>query len=72
MSLREYEKHAAKTLPINIFTYYASGSKDVVTLRENITAYNRWVQRSEVGGRSDREESWLRSVLFRQSLTQSY
>ncbi len=41
MSVREYEQYAANTLPLNIFTYYASGSKDVVTLRENFAAYNR-------------------------------
>eukprot|EP01084_Bolivina_argentea_P302689 522518_1 len=41
VSVREYEEYAAKTLPKNIFTYYASGSKDVVTLRDNFAAYNR-------------------------------
>jgi isopentenyl diphosphate isomerase/L-lactate dehydrogenase-like FMN-dependent dehydrogenase len=35
VSVREYEAHAQQFLPKNAFDYYASGSNDMVSLREN-------------------------------------
>ncbi len=66
VSVREYEKHAVKTLPKNAFTYYASGARDVFTLRENITAYNRWVQRCRVHGISNGDDRWFKFFLSHQ------
>lgn len=41
VNVREYEKFAEKTLPLNAWSYYSSGANDMVTLRENRAAYNR-------------------------------
>ena len=39
--MREYEKHAELMLSKNVFDYYASGSLDMITLRENRAAFSR-------------------------------
>jgi isopentenyl diphosphate isomerase/L-lactate dehydrogenase-like FMN-dependent dehydrogenase len=41
LNLAEYEKFARNTLPRNANDYYASGSNDMITLRENRYAYSR-------------------------------
>ncbi|CAM9814334.1 unnamed protein product [Chrysoparadoxa australica] len=41
LNVREFEKHAELMLPKNAFDYYASGSNDMITLRENRAAFNR-------------------------------
>ena len=41
VNLAEYEKYAKNTLPRNAHDYYASGSNDMITLRENRNAYSR-------------------------------
>ena len=41
VNLAEYEKYAKNTLPRNAHDYYASGSNDMITLRENRAAYAR-------------------------------
>jgi hypothetical protein len=42
VNVREYEKHAELMLSKNVFDYYASGANDMVTLRENRAAFNRY------------------------------
>ncbi|MEX2584398.1 MAG: alpha-hydroxy acid oxidase [Gemmatimonadota bacterium] len=39
--LREFEAHAAETLPRMVYDYYAGGAHDEITLRENREAYER-------------------------------
>ena len=41
VNLAEYERYAKNTLPRNAHDYYASGSNDMITLRENRNAYSR-------------------------------
>jgi (S)-2-hydroxy-acid oxidase len=41
VNLAEYERYAKSVLPRNAHDYYASGSNDMVTLRENRSAYSR-------------------------------
>ncbi len=41
ISIRELEVLARDTLPTAAFDYYASGSHDEITLRENVAAYER-------------------------------
>lgn len=41
VNIAEYEKHAQSKLPKNAFDYYASGSNDMITLRENRAAFSR-------------------------------
>ena len=41
LNLAEYERAAKNTLPRNAHDYYASGSNDMITLRENRAAYSR-------------------------------
>jgi len=41
VNVAEYEKYAQSVLPKNAFDYYASGSNDMITLRENRAAFNR-------------------------------
>ena len=41
VNLAEYERYAKNTLPRNTHDYYASGSNDMITLRENRNAYSR-------------------------------
>jgi isopentenyl diphosphate isomerase/L-lactate dehydrogenase-like FMN-dependent dehydrogenase len=41
LNLAEYERYAQSYLPRNVNDYYASGSNDMVTLRENRSAYSR-------------------------------
>lgn len=41
LNVAEYEKYAKDNLPRNAHGYYASGSNDMITLRENRAAYSR-------------------------------
>jgi len=41
VNLAEYERYAKNNLPRNAHDYYASGSNDMITLRENRAAYSR-------------------------------
>ena len=41
LNVAEYEKYAKDTLSRNTHGYYASGSNDMITLRENRAAYSR-------------------------------
>jgi len=41
VNIAEYERYAQSTLPRNAFGYYASGSNDMITLRENREAFGR-------------------------------
>ena len=41
LNVAEYERYAADTLSRNTHGYYASGSNDMITLRENREAYSR-------------------------------
>ncbi len=41
VNVAEYEKYAKEYLPRNAFGYYASGSNDMITLRENREAFSR-------------------------------
>jgi (S)-2-hydroxy-acid oxidase len=41
INLAEYERYAQSYLPRNVNDYYASGSNDMITLRENRAAYTR-------------------------------
>lgn len=41
VNLAEYERYAKNNLPRNANDYYASGSNDMITLRENRDAYSR-------------------------------
>lgn len=41
VNVAEYERYAKSTLPKNAFGYYASGSNDMITLRENRDAFAR-------------------------------
>lgn len=41
VNVAEYERYAESTLPKNAFGYYASGSNDMITLRENRAAFSR-------------------------------
>ena len=41
VNIAEYEKYASDCLPRNAFDYYASGSNDMITLRENRAAFSR-------------------------------
>lgn len=41
INLAEFERYAKNTLPRNAHDYYASGSNDMITLRENRDAYAR-------------------------------
>lgn len=41
VNLAEFERYAKNTLPRNAHDYYASGSNDMITLRENRAAYSR-------------------------------
>lgn len=41
VNVAEYERYAKSTLPRNAFSYYASGSNDMITLRENRAAFSR-------------------------------
>ena len=41
VNVAEYERYAKNVLPRNAHDYYASGSNDMITLRENRSAYNR-------------------------------
>lgn len=41
VNVAEYERYAKNTLPRNAFGYYASGSNDMITLRENRDAFAR-------------------------------
>ena len=41
LNVAEYERYAADTLSRNAHGYYASGSNDMITLRENRDAYSR-------------------------------
>ena len=40
-NVAEFERHAQSKLPKNAWDYYASGSNDMITLRENRAAFNR-------------------------------
>ena len=39
--MAEFERYAKSVLPRNAHDYYASGSNDMITLRENREAYSR-------------------------------
>jgi (S)-2-hydroxy-acid oxidase len=41
LNIAEYERFARDTLPRNAFDYFASGSNDMITLRENRNAFTR-------------------------------
>ncbi len=41
MNVAEYERYAKEHLPRNAHGYYASGSNDMITLRENRDAFAR-------------------------------
>ena len=41
VNIAEFERYAKATLPKNAFDYYASGSNDMITLRENRAAFQR-------------------------------
>ncbi len=41
VNLAEFERYAKHSLPRNAHDYYASGSNDMITLRENRAAYSR-------------------------------
>jgi (S)-2-hydroxy-acid oxidase len=41
VNVAEYERYAQSVLPKNAFDYYASGSNDMITLRENRAAFAR-------------------------------
>jgi (S)-2-hydroxy-acid oxidase len=41
VNIAEYERYAKSVLPRNAHDYYASGSNDMVTLRENRGAFSR-------------------------------
>lgn len=41
VNIAEYERYAKSVLPRNANDYYASGSNDMITLRENRNAYSR-------------------------------
>ena len=41
VNVAEYERYAQSVLPKNAFDYYASGSNDMITLRENRDAFAR-------------------------------
>ena len=41
VNVAEYERYAKHSLPRNIHDYYASGSNDMITLRENRAAFSR-------------------------------
>ena len=41
VNIAEMERHAQSKLPKNAWDYYASGSNDMITLRENRAAFNR-------------------------------
>jgi (S)-2-hydroxy-acid oxidase len=41
VNLAEFERYAKNVLPRNAHDYYASGSNDMITLRENRAAYSR-------------------------------
>jgi (S)-2-hydroxy-acid oxidase len=41
VNIAEYERYAKSVLPRNAHDYYASGSNDMVTLRENRSAFSR-------------------------------
>jgi FMN-dependent dehydrogenase len=41
LNVAEYERYAKDTLSRNAHGYYASGSNDMITLRENREAYSR-------------------------------
>jgi (S)-2-hydroxy-acid oxidase len=41
VNLSEFERYAKHTLPRNAHDYYASGSNDMITLRENRDAFTR-------------------------------
>ena len=41
VNIAEYERYAKDTLPKNAHDYYASGSNDMITLRENREAFSR-------------------------------
>lgn len=41
INLYEFEKFAHMTLPRNSLDYYASGSNDMITLKDNRNAYSR-------------------------------
>lgn len=41
VNVAEYERYAKATLPRNAHDYYASGSNDMITLRENRDAFSR-------------------------------
>ena len=41
VNVAEYERYAKNTLPRNAHDYYASGSNDMITLRENRDAFAR-------------------------------
>lgn len=41
INLAEFERYAKNNLPRNAHDYYASGSNDMITLRENRDAYSR-------------------------------
>lgn len=41
VNLAEYERYMKNTLPRNAHDYYASGSNDMITLRENRAAFSR-------------------------------
>lgn len=39
----DYELQAKKLLPKSVFDYYSSGADEQQTLRDNITAFSRYV-----------------------------
>lgn len=41
LNVAEYERYAKEVLPKNAHDYYASGSNDMITLRENRDAFSR-------------------------------
>jgi len=41
LTVREYEAKAAKIMDLVYYEYYAKGSDDEVTLRDNVEAFKR-------------------------------
>ena len=48
VTVHDYEHLAAEALPADVHGYYAGGSEDERTLRDNVAAWERWKLRPRV------------------------
>ena len=48
LSVRDYQRRAAEQLDPGAYGYYAGGSGDELTLRDNVAAFQRWQLRPRV------------------------